>query len=147
MDQSKTKHDAMKAYFEPKINELAGQFLFNFSDDMYDSISFVTNYSDRIVKQYIRVGANKQYDFTILINKAFSPGYDDLNLEAMNFAQAFMEWLEVQNKEKVFPDFGEKCEVKKIENLQNMPNLAGVDYENRVARYMLQCRVSYFEYL
>ena len=75
----------------------------------------------------------------------FSTETDDLNLQAMNFAQEFMDWIEKQNKDKNFPDFGEKCQVKKIENLQNMPNLAAVDWENMKAQYMIQCRVLYFE--
>lgn len=34
---------------------------------------------------------------------------------------------------------------KKIENLQNMPNLATVDWESGIAQYQIPCRVIYFE--
>ena len=68
-----------------------------------------------------------------------------MNLEAMNFAQSFMDWLEVQNKNNNYPDFGSNCQIKFMENLQNMPNLAGVLPEANLARYMLQCRIVYFE--
>ena len=38
-----TKHDAVTAFFQPKAEELAGQYLeFNYSDD-YSGISLVTN--------------------------------------------------------------------------------------------------------
>ena len=41
-----TKHEAVKAYFEPKVEELAGSLLnFNFSPEAPDSISLITNYS------------------------------------------------------------------------------------------------------
>ena len=80
-----------------------------------------------------------------MITKHFSDGTDDLNLGAMNFAQEFMDWIDEQDRKKSYPDFGDKCQVKKIENLQNMPNLATVDWENMLAQYMLQCRVIYFE--
>lgn len=141
-----TKHDAMKAYFEPVVTKLANTvFNYNFSPDSPDAIGFLTNYSDKVLKRYIRVGADKAYSFSVLVTKEYSTNCDDLNLEAMNFVQALMDWVDEQNRNKVFPDFGEKCTIKKIENLQNMPNLAEVDPEEGVARYMFQCRVVYFE--
>lgn len=141
-----TKHEAMKAYFEPVVTELAHAVLnYNFSPDSPDGIGFLTNYSDKVLKRYIRIGADKAYGFTILVTKEYSTSCDDLNLEAMNFVQGLMDWLDEQNRTKRYPDFGEKCEVKKIENLQNMPNLAEVDQEEGIARYMFQCRVVYFE--
>lgn len=141
-----TKHDAMKAYFEPVVTELANTVLnYNFSSDSPDGIGFLTNYSDKVLKRYIRIGADKAYGFSILVTKAYSTNCDDLNLEAMNFVQGIMDWLDEQNRNKVFPDFGDKCTIKKIENLQNMPSLAEVNPEEGVARYMFQCRVVYFE--
>lgn len=140
-----TKHEVMKTYVEEKVTELVGKLVsFNFADDSPDSISFLTNYSGKIVKKYVRA-ADKEYAFSVMITWRYSTETDDLNLQAMNFAQEFMDWIEKQNREKKFPDFGDKCQVKKIENLQNMPNLATVDWENMVAQYMIQCRVLYFE--
>lgn len=140
-----TKHEIMKSYVEAKVIEMSNQLLsFNFANDSMYGISFLTNYSDKIVKRYVRA-ADKEYGFTILITWHFSSETDDLNLQAMNLAQEFMDWIDSQNREKNFPDFGEKCQVKKIENLQNMPNLAAVDWENMKAQYMIQCRVLYFE--
>ena len=53
-----TKHDAMKAYFEEKVEDLAGAYLgFNFSAEKNGGISFITNYSDKIIKRYVRIGA------------------------------------------------------------------------------------------
>lgn len=141
-----TKHDAMVEYMSPKVEELVGRLLnFNVSPGEEGNIAFLTNYSDKLRKKYIRVGAEKEYGFTVVITRTFSEGTDDLNLDAMNFAQEFMDWIDEQDKKKKYPDFGEKCRVKKIENLQNMPNLASVDWDNMIAQYMLQCRVIYFE--
>lgn len=141
-----TKHDAIKDYFEPKVMELAGDILrFNFSPESPDSFSIITNYSDKVRKRYVRVGAEKEYGFSVVIVKEYSTGADDLNVEAMNFAQAFMDWIDGQNEKKDFPKFPENCQIKKMENLQNMPNLAGINIKEGLARYMLQCRIVYFE--
>ena len=68
-----TKHDAMKAYIEPKVIELVGNLLnFNYSEDSTDTFAFITNYSDKVVKKYLRIGADKAYGFTIIITKGFS---------------------------------------------------------------------------
>lgn len=140
-----TKHEIMKTYVEDKVSELIGFLIsFNFADDSPDAVSFLTNYSGKIVKKYLRA-AEKEYGFSILINWHYSTETDDLNLQAMNFVQNFMDWIDDQNRKKEFPDFGDKCQVKKIENLQNMPNLAAVDWENMIAQYRIQCRVLYFE--
>lgn len=140
-----TKHDAMKAYFEPKIVELTGiSSGFNFSSDTEGSASLVTTYSDKVVKKYVRA-AEKEYGFSIIVVKPFSPYGDDLNLAAMNFAQALMDWIEEQNRKENFPEFPENCQIKKIETLQNMPNLSGINGEQSLARYMIQGRVLYFE--
>lgn len=141
-----SKHDAVKAYFVPKVKELAGSMLsFNFSPESPNSISLITNYSDKVRKKYITGDALKEYGFSIIIVKEYSSESDDLNLEAMNFAQTFMEWLEEQNEKKEYPDFGKNCTIEKMENLQNMPNLSGVNYEAGLARYMIQVRIIYTE--
>lgn len=140
-----TKHDAMKAFFEPVIIRLCGDVLgFNYSQEEPDAVAFITNYSDKVRKSYIRA-ADKEYGFSIVITKPYSSYADDLNLEAMNFAQAFMDWLEEQNKKKEYPEFPDNCQIKKMEVLQNMPNLAGINDKEGLARYMIQCRLIYFE--
>lgn len=141
-----TKHDAIKQYFEPKVEELAGNLLnFNFSPESEDSISLITNYSDKVRKKYITGDVEKEYGFTVIIVKSYSSGYDDLNLEAMNFAQSFMDWMDEQDRNKDYPDFGGNCTVEKMECLQNMPNLSGVNQDGTMARYMIQARVIYKE--
>lgn len=141
-----TKHDAMKDYFEPKVMELVKSKLnFNFSPETGEHVAFVTNYSDKIRKKYIRVGAEKEYGFSIIITKPYSVYKDDTNLEAMNFAQAFMDWVDEQEKMKHYPVFPGNCQIRKLENLQNMPNLAGIDPKAGIARYMVQCKLIYFE--
>lgn len=140
-----TKHEAMKAYVEGKVAELAeGMMSFNFANDTLFSISFLTNYSGKVVKKYVRA-ADKEYGFSILATWPYSTETDKLNMQAMDFVQNFMDWIEEQNRKRNFPDFGRECQVKKIENLQNMPSLAAVDWENMRAQYVIRCRVLYHE--
>jgi len=141
-----SKHDIMKAYLEAKVLEVVGNVLnFNVSLGTPDTIAFIPSYAPRTIKKYLHSGAVKEYGFAVIISKSFSEGTDDLNLLAMNMAQDFSDWIDAQNKIKAFPNLGVKCKVQKIESLQNMPNLADVDITTATAKYMLQCKVTYYE--
>lgn len=141
-----TKHDAVHEFFENKIMEISEKSLgFNFSDENPGSVSLITNYSGKVRKSYIRVGAEKEYEFSIIAVKPYSTDEDHLNLEAMNYAQDISDWVDAQNKAKNYPGFPENCQIKKMETLQNMPNLAGINAKEHLARYMVQCRIIYFE--
>ena len=140
-----TKHEIMIAYISPHVSEIFSVELgFNISIDTPGTVGFITQYADKVVKKRIRA-ADKAYGFAILLTLPYSQGTDDLNITSMNLAQAFSDWIEAQNKTKNLPYFGTKCKVMKIESLQNMPNVAEVNEEGTVAKYMLQCRVNYYE--
>ena len=141
-----TKHDAVEAFFRPKAEELAQSSMgFNFTPETAYQVSLLTSYSDKLRKKYL-IGAEKEYGFVLVLTRPYSTETaDDLNLSAMNYAQAFMDWVEEQNKQKHFPEFPEGCQVKKMECLQNMPNLSFVNAEEGVAQYMAQGRIVYFE--
>ena len=139
-----TKHEAMIQFIEQGIQEImGGNPFFNFAKESPGAVSFLTNYSGKIVKRYVRA-ADKEYGFTILLTWHYSPDSDNTNVEAMNAAQNLMDWIDGQKRLGNVPDFG-KCQIKKVETLQNMPNLANVDLEENLAQYMIQCRVLYFE--
>lgn len=141
-----TKHEAVKEYFEQKVIELVDKNIrFNFSPETKDNISIITRYSGKDIKKYINGDSKKEYGFAIIIVKQYSEDLDDLNMESMNFSQAFMDWMDQQNRNKIFPDFGSDCEVEKIENLQNMPNIAEINEKAGLARYVIQGRILYTE--
>ena len=65
-----TIHEAVKAYFEPKVEELVGDILsFNFSPESRDSFALVTNYSGKIISEYVNGDKKKAYGFAIVIVK------------------------------------------------------------------------------
>lgn len=140
-----TKHDAVHSFIKKEIDDLTEQTLgFNYSSEEMGQIAITTDFSDRVIKKYFK-GAEKAYGFTITLIRPYSTDLDSLNLECMNFVQSFMDWIDEQNKKKNFPDFGESCQIKKMENLQNMPNLSGINPKEGLARYQIQCRIIYFD--
>lgn len=136
------KHEAMHNYILrcPYIRDLF--YIYNNVAD--NSVSLIPVYSDDVVKWYIDGSAEKQYVFAIAVYKTVSdvPNTEE-NLEGLCGVQDFMDWIDEQNKNKAFPDFGERCTVESIKNLQDMPDIAGQD--ERHLKYMFQCRVNYIE--
>lgn len=141
-----TKHEAVTEYFKPIIEELTGEPLqFNFSASDPEGVSLMTEYSDRVIKSYLHGGSEKAYGFAVIWVKPYSTDADDLNLDAMNFVQSFMDELEARNRAKDFPAFPASCDVHRIEVLQNMPGLAGINDQMNLARYQIHGRILYFE--
>lgn len=85
-----------------------------------------------------------QYDFAIVMTRNVSNSTDDTNVQNMDFIESWGAWLEEQNYNQILPDFGENCEVERIQPLSNMGNLSQV-YDNGTGKYMLLCRVNYIE--
>lgn len=145
--QGVSKHEAVREYFSDKIQELTSSALgFNYSPDT-ESVAIIPQYSDRNVRDYINGDRQRQYSFSFIIVRPYSSDpLDVLNTEAMELGQAFMDWIEQQDEAGDYPDFGEGCEVERMEVLQNMPNLASVNAKEGIARYMIQGRIIYREY-
>ena len=138
-----SEHEAMLKYLSKYPGW--GAFLrFNSATDELGNISVQTVYSNQWEKRYIGGHGVKRYDFAIVSMAPQDPGRSAVNAKQMQEAQNFMEWIDEQQKARNFPDF-EGCKVLSIENLQNMPNLAGVNTAGNVAKYIIQCRVRYYE--
>lgn len=137
------KHQAMLDYLA-KYPGLDAFLRFNSVTDKLGNVSVQTVYSSEWEKRYIGGHGIKRYDFAVVSMVPQDPGTSSVNAEQMQEAQKFMEWIDQQRKARNFPDF-EGCKVLSIENLQNMPNMAGVNAAGNVAKYICQCRVRYYK--
>ena len=98
---------------------------------------------DRVTKEYIDGTKQKQCVFAIdMISEYDGSGTSDVNMDALAEVESFMDWLEIQNKESNFPDFGEKRITEKVEVLTNVPQLL-INEQSQLAKYQFQARVNY----
>lgn len=141
MDES--KHQAMLDYLA-QYPGLDAFLRFNSVTDSAGNVSVQTVSSNTWEKRQIRGHGIKCYDFAIESMAPQDSGTSHINVDQMQMAQDFMDWIDEQNRIRNFPDFAGR-KVLSIENLQNMPNLAGVNAAGNVAKYMFQCRVRYYE--
>lgn len=137
------KHKAMLDYLA-QYPGLDAFLRFNSVTDRQGNISVQTVSNSVWERRYVGGHGVKRYDFAIISMFPQDPGTSSVNVEQMQAAQDFMDWIDEQKRLKNFPVF-DGCRVLSIENLQNMPELAGVNAAGNTAKYMFQCRVRYYE--
>lgn len=136
-----TKHQAMIDYLQgsPAFAGIACQF----GEISDGSVIFNTVQGDTTISTDIVGTKTKHYDFAIVKYCARNTDApSDLNMDTLNAVSGMMTWIDEQNKKRHFPKF-ENATVTKIENLQNMPTVAGTDDKQNLVKYMYQARVTY----
>lgn len=135
------KNTAMLEYLR-KYPGLQSFLFFNSMVDQIGNTSVQTVSGETWEKKYVRDHGIKQWDFAVVIIAQADTGTSDINADETQAVQDFMDWIDEQNKAGNFPDFS-PSKVLSIQNLQNMPNFAGIDNNEGTAKYMFQCRVRY----
>lgn len=129
---------------------------FNFINAKNDHTQFITVSNDITINQpFIDGSVARRYDFTIITFKSISTNpitksvsYADENVEDMSDVQAIIDWVEVQNEARIFPDFGSNCIIDSIGATTTNPNLNSIDttVTPALARYSITIRIEYVDY-
>ena len=138
------KHEIMKNWVSQFLED---NYLYFESAEAYPNVRvLVPNYGDYLVKTDVLGNKYKSYSFVFVGYERIDMGASDsnINTDNMEIFDKFIEWLEKQQDEKNFPDFGTKCSEYDIIILQNMANLAMITDDN-LAKYMLGVRIDYKE--
>ena len=128
---------------------------FNFGEVEDNSKQIVTTSTDKNIESpYIDSSVLKRYTFTIIDYRSVIyqalvtiEGYDNENVEDMMDVQSIIDWIDEQNDNYNFPDFGNDCVVEEITALTDIPNLNGVDKDSspNLAKYSIAIRVQYLD--
>lgn len=137
------KNTAMLAYLR-QYPGLQSFLYFNSMVDQIGNTAVQTVYGETWEKKFVRGHGIKQWDFAVVKIAQADTGTSDINADETQAVQDFMDWIDAQNKSQNFPVF-DGCKILSVENLQNMPNFAGIDNNEGAAKYMFQCRVRYYE--
>ena len=142
MSEADNKNDAVwKWLFQ---NEQIKRLYFNFSDTENGNVVIATTAGNNALKTYVDGSKLKAYDFSLIqylpLNTVDVNSNE--NAEIMFDAEQLMGWVEEQNKIRNFPYFPNNS-VTKVENLHNMPNVAGMD--DTKAKYLFGVRITYLE--
>ena len=129
-----------------KTNPLIGKRLKINATDMKEgeiAVNVVSNTD--LDTAFIDGTQERKYTFALVFVKSWSAGYDKVNLEAMEFGEAWTTWVSEQFSKGNLPDFGKSCTIRAIRPLQNIPECAAVYSETGNARYQLLCDIVYWE--
>ena len=106
-----------------------------------------TNYSinalpgDTVIKKYADGGEIRQYNFAVS-SRSFYGKDVKTNIENLDFFFKFGEWVEGNNKNKVFPKLAEKSYPQEVKVLTD-GYLLSADMET--GRYQVQCKLIYYK--
>ena len=125
-------------------NEAIKRLYFNFSDTGNGNVVVATNSGNYVLKRYTDGSSMRAYDFALIQYKPLNTVdvNSNENAEIMFDAEQLMKWIDEQEEKKNYPFFP-GCVVTKIENLQNMPSVAGMN--DTEAKYLFSCRITYLQ--
>lgn len=137
------KHKVLQNWVQQFLD---GNYLYFESASAYPDVrAIVPNYGDYTMKTDIVGNKYKTYTFLFIAYEQLDiGGTSDVNTDNMALVEEFNYWLEEQEANHNYPDFGPKCKEYSIEILQNMPNLATVE-EDGLAKYVLGATINYLE--
>lgn len=140
---SVNKHTVLRTWVQPFV--INAYLNFESVDMMPSARSLVPNYGDFQIKKDICGNKYKEYTFAFVGVQSFDTGTSSVNEDNMKMFDDFNDWIETQETQKNYPNFGENVTNYKLIPLQNMANLSFYDEETQTAKYMLMVRVEYME--
>ena len=128
---------------------------FNFAQAEDNNKQLIAVATDkRVEKPYIDGSVLKRYTFTIIDYRSViyqavvkEAGYPNENVEELLDVQSIIDWIDEQNSEYNFPDFGEDCIVDEIKALTDTPRLNSVDTSASpaLAKYSVAIQILYLD--
>lgn len=129
-------------------------FLWTFTDENGNSINdifmdivqgnpyalAVSPSSENVIKRYLNGDEVKEANFQIYLNAYTQENYD--RIQNTQLIDKMKEWINRQNKMKVFPEIGENKTCRKIEANNGMIYDTN---QNGEGLYLLQVKITYYE--
>ena len=147
------KNEAMVKFLMncPTIQE--NPLFFNFADVESGNNHFITE-KDTLRRRYIDGSMLKQYTFSIASYSSVSHNaivngetIIDENMENMSKVQEILDWINEQEDNHNYPDFGEDCTIDEMTTLTSDPDIDGIDTSVNppIARYSVGVKLVYLD--
>nr|DAE72234.1 MAG TPA: Minor capsid protein from bacteriophage [Caudoviricetes sp.] len=117
---------------------------FNVTNTEADNLSLNSVQNERELDKFIDGSRRVEFLFALDLVKEYDTGTSSINLEANREFETISEWVELMNKEKHFPDFGENVLIEQIDVLETVPSVT-VDTQAGMAKYQGQFKITYME--
>lgn len=127
----------------------------NFISAKDNDVQLLTDSNDVSTnRKFIDGSVMKQYTFSIVITRSITETaiangeLDNENITDMADIQSFMDWVNTQGDNRVYPDFGEECAIEEMHTTAENPSLDGIntDVSPALALYSMEIRIDYIDY-
>ena len=122
------------------LNELADLNV-DFLDDEDGQVSLEPTPAETVTQHFINGATERQYQFVLAITFSYSDEAKQ-TIDNSGFFEKLEEWFEEQTFKGALPDLGEGRTATSIEAVSS-GYLYGIDENQRVARYQIQCVLYY----
>lgn len=118
-----------------------------------DTIEFVDGTVEKVYRADILMYKSVAYN-PIVTEEVGTSGkripsttYLNENIEDMTDGQALIDWIEEQNDNRHFPNFGESCIIESVKTTSNRPRLNGInpELEPPLAQYSVGLEITYID--
>lgn len=127
----------------------------NFINAKDDDVQFLTSSNDvALNRKFIDGSVLKRYTFSLIITKSITDMavakdlLENENIADIADIQKFMDWVNKQGEDCVYPDFGEDCVIEEMHTTAENPSLDGIntDVSPALALYSMEIRIDYIDY-
>lgn len=116
---------------------------FNATPDINGTVAMNSVAGDRVIKRFVDGSKQKEVLFAIdMISLYDNTGTSDINMKNLDEVDNFIEWLELQDKEKNYPTFNDYTIINKLEVLNSTPTIL-INTQDMLSKYQFQVRISY----
>ena len=116
---------------------------FNATPDINGTVAMNSVAGDRVIKRFVDGSKQKEVLFAIdMISLYDNTGTSDINMKNLDEVDNFIEWLELQDKEKNYPTFNDYTIIDKLEVLNSTPTIL-INTQDMLSKYQFQVRISY----
>lgn len=138
-----SKYDSVYVFI--KQYEPFGDILyFNSIQEMVGNSSLNAIGQDDVLTTFTDDTKERRLTFSLVQVRDFDEsGHSDINVDALDGAEAFADWIETQNSARNFPILGDGCTVQQMAVAQS-PYIGGVT-DNNLAKYVIQIQILYTE--
>lgn len=149
------KNQAIITYLSSCPVIAGNPLFFNFAKAEDNNKQLVAVATDKKVERpYIDGSVLKRFTFTLIDYRSViyqavvkEAGYPNENVEELLDVQSIIDWIDEQNADGNFPNFGEDCVIDEIKALTDTPRLSGVDSSASpaLAKYSVSIQILYLD--
>lgn len=133
----------------------ASPIFVNFINAKNNDVQLLTSENDKSLnRKFVDGSVMKEYIFSLVITKSITSlaiakdGFLSENIDDLADIQRFMDWVNEQGDNQIYPDFGENCVIEEMHTTAENPSVDGINTEANpaLALYNMEIRIVYIDY-